>query len=313
MKEGSGWRAFERGNADVVKAEVFKVPLDRIRIKEGFNPRNMAKPATQEKIAAIKEAYKAGRYVDPIKVHLPDGVDYVEITDGECRFTAAKLADAELRAEGMPGLPNLTVIPFRGNDADRLTHAVNANEGERLTPVELAGAVKRLINMGFSRAEIARQLGKSLSWIDQLYALSNINHDVKLLVEAGRVSPEAAVAKCKQHGDEAGELLRKELEGGAVKKVTAKHVKREGDRRQIERRSASAWPFPSPSEKATALAEKVARGARDLEDFESVKIMDEATYTVCLTGAAVQAVIELARLYPPPKPKMVRKRATLDD
>jgi ParB family chromosome partitioning protein len=194
----NGFRAFERNNEDVKAADALKVPLSRIKVEAGFNPRDLSKPETQDKIRAIAESYKAGRFVDPIKVRIGDDSEHVIVVDGECRYTAAKIADTELRREGVKdGLPFLTVIPFRGNDIDQLIHAVTANEGERLTPLELAEVVKRFINLNYGRPDVARMLGKSLSWVDQLYFMSGMDKAVKDMVASDRVASDVAMAVAK--------------------------------------------------------------------------------------------------------------------
>lgn len=236
--EQVNWRTFERDNKDVKAADVLKVPLSRIQVATGFNPRDLTKPETQDKIRAIADSYKAGRFVDPIKVRMTDSLDHLLIVDGECRYRAALIADKELKQGGSPGIAALTVVPFKGNDVDQLVHAVTANEGERLTTLELADVVKRFINLNYSRPDIAKLLGKSLSWVDQLFFMSGMDKAVKDMVVAGAVAPDVAMEVAKKSGSKAPAKLKEMVKQAGGKKVTAKHLKAEKDADKEQRRQA---------------------------------------------------------------------------
>lgn len=218
-----GWREFERSNDDVKRGDVLKIPLDKITIREGFNPRDITKPETQAKIEGIKHAYKNGKYVPPIEVALVNNA--VEVVDGHCRLTAAVAANEELVAEGGLGIASLVCVPFRGNDADRLLHTITGNEGERLTPIEVAEVIKRLKNMGWENKKIQSELNYSASWVEKLVFLGNMPDAVKQLVQQNKVSVDVAVAKVKKEGDAASTTLTElvyQVKPG--EKVTSKHI-----------------------------------------------------------------------------------------
>src|SRR5687768_13890575 len=218
-----GWRELERRSETIKKAEVLKIPLDEIHIKEGFNPRDSSKPETREKIIAIKESFKAGRYVPPIECSLEDGVVY--IVDGHGRYEAAVAANEELIAEGQHGIDSMVVVPFRGNDAQRLVLTITANEGEKLIPVEAAEVVSRLLNMGWEKAKIAETFTWSAGWVDKLVFLATLPEKLKQMIRHGLVSTDVAVDAYKKKGEKAIEFLTGVVSTAGEKKVTTKVVK----------------------------------------------------------------------------------------
>lgn len=190
------WRDFERSNEGVKGAAALKIELNLIRIKVGFNPRDLNKPETQEKIERIKESYKAGRYVPPIDVML-GGSDYVDVVDGHCRYEAAVRADTEMRANGGEGLQALTCIPFKGNDAEAIRHTIIAAEGEKLLPIEIATQVKALTNMGWDANKIAEFFSYSVGWVNKLLFMSAMPEEIKGMVLNQEVSADVAVSVLK--------------------------------------------------------------------------------------------------------------------
>lgn len=171
-----GRREFDRTNAKR-GTETIRVPINLIRVRPGFNPRELDKPSTQAKIKGLVEAYKADDFVRPIEVAFAK--DYYEIVDGECRFTAAQQA----------GLKDMEVYPLNDvSEADRLVITINGNQGETLTPMEMADVVERLRGMGLKREKIAEKLHKTIGWIDRLIVLSKVHADIRKLVNTDRIS-----------------------------------------------------------------------------------------------------------------------------
>lgn len=303
------FRDFERNNDDVKKAEHLKLPLDRIRKKKGFNPRDLTKPETVEKIQGIKQAYIKGQYVPPILVKMAQDGEGVEIVDGECRFTAAQLAHAEIIEAGGPGLLHLEVMRFNGNDKEALIQTVISNEGERLTPLEQSEVVKRLQSYGLNREQIADELHKSIGWIDRLIVVAKLPERIKKLVRDGKVAPEVAVKFVKQYGEENAEAeILKKLNGGkdtgtgtgdgegdgegaeaatpAKKaKVTAKDAEGEDSPAKVKKERLAA-----AKDAAFFLPEKLTR-----KKPENIKDTEEVT--VVMSGAALKALMKLQDLY----------------
>lgn len=271
------WRDFERGNEGVKSASILKVELHLIRVKPGFNPRDLNKVETQEKIERIKDAYKAGRYVPPIEVSL-GGADFVDVVDGHCRYEAAIRADTEMRANGGEGIQALTVLPFKGNDADMLIHTIVGNEGEKLVPMEVSDVLKRLTNLGWSAAKIAETFSYSVGWVNKLLFMSTMPEEVKGLVLSNAVSVDVAVAKVKELGQEAGVAL-KELIAEVNKPVEEPAAEPAAE---AEDKPTGEWTKPKPVAPAVKVTTK------------NLKKADKPAKSKTLDVAAFLAVREMA-------------------
>lgn len=304
------WRDFERKTEGVTTAGALRVPLHLINIKEGHNPRDVNKPETQAKIQRIKEAYKAGEYVQPIDISLINNVVY--IVDGECRFTAASLAHEEMVAEGGDGIANLMCIPFRGNDTDRIIHSVLSNEGEKLTPMEIANnVVKKLINQGWEPKKVATSLKCSVSWIDKLYFLSNMPEAVKTMTIEGKISVDVAHDTVKKHGEGAVAVLEDLVAGMNGKKATTKDAKKQAAATapaSAAKPTPASKPATTPKEKErkphpSKLIESAFDLSRDLMmemddiEYQSSELVDTKVYEIELTGKALKKLIELQVLF----------------
>jgi ParB-like chromosome segregation protein Spo0J len=290
------FRDFERTHDDVKKAEHLKLPLDRIKKRKGFNPRDLSKKDTVEKIEAMKQSYMMGQYVPPLLVKMAGDGEHVEITDGECRFTAATLADKELKEQGLPGILFLEVMRFTGNDKEALVQTVLSNEGERLTPLEQAEVVRRLGAMGLNREQISNELHKSIGWIDRLIVIAKLPEKVKMLVREDKISPEVAVKFVKEHGEEGAEAaILAKLNGKSVEapegdtkskaKVTAKDTKK-GD--EASPAAVKKDRLDTAKDVAFYLPEKLTR-------VKTLK--DDTEYQITVTGAALKALMKLQDLY----------------
>jgi len=280
VAEQIGWRDYERGTDGVKKAEILKIPLEKIFVREGFNPRDLTKVDTRGKILAIKEAYKAGRYVDPIKVTLV-GRD-VFIVDGQCRYTAATMAHQELVEGGNPGIESLFCIPFRGNDAQALIHTITANEGEKLIPIEVADVVARLLNMGWDRSKVAEALTVTIDWVNKLVFMSTLPERLKQLIKEKKVSTDVAVEVFKKRGEEAVAFLEGEVKD-QEKIVTAKKI------REVK-------PMEKDERFLNRVLEQVKVAVVDIGlDKESypMGLDPEEEYEVVLKGSTLKALVEL--------------------
>lgn len=281
------WRDFERNTEGVKKAEVLKIPLGLIFIKEGFNPRDITKGETQAKILSMKDSYKAGRYVAPIEVMLVGEQTYV--VDGHCRRVAAGMASEELISEGHPGIEALICVPFRGNDAAALVHTVTGNEGEKLIPVEVAEVANRLMNMGWERAKIASTFSFSSGWVDKLLFLSTLPEAIKTMIKTNRISTDVAVAAFKEHGEDAVAYLEGLL-SGETEKVTTKKTRPAAEKAKLSGEKFEKEVF----DEVRAMVEGL---GFDKEDYPIKKLADDEDYEIVIPGPALKRLIVLTELF----------------
>lgn len=281
------WREYERETEGVKKAEVLKIPLGLVFIREGFNPRDITKSDTKAKILSMKESYKAGRYVAPLEVVLIGEQTYV--VDGHCRRIAAGMANDELINEGHPGIESLICVPFKGNDAAALVHTVSGNEGEKLIPVEVADVVSRLVNMGWERSKIASTFTYSAGWVDKLVYISTMPEKIKQMVKDGKVSTDVAVAACKEHGEAATDYLEGLL-AGETEKVTTKKTKSAAEKAKLSGEKFEQEVF----DEVRAMVEGL---GFDKEDYPIKKLADDEDYEIVIPGPALKRLIVLTELF----------------
>lgn len=191
----------ERKVEGVNKQTQFKVDPRIIEIEPGFN----ARPIDPDHVNAFKESIKAGSIVPPMFVRVDDG--RIIVVDGHHRLTAY----LELIAEGFEVLA-VDVIQFRGNDAERVAHMITTAQGLPLTPLQLGTSYRKLIAFGWSHAQIAAKVGKSLTHVSQCVLLAESNSDVQGMVERKEVAAHVAIKAVRKHGNKAGDVLHDHLQ-----------------------------------------------------------------------------------------------------
>ena len=140
---------------------VLKVDPATLWVDEGFNPREHL-----VKIDELTASIKANGFLSdrPITVRrtirMTEGkaVEGLEVIDGHRRHAAAVKAEVQ----------EVTVLvkDHRGlDDNTRLISAVIANDGVALTLLERAHAIKRLVDSGMKRPEVAKRLGKPMTYV----------------------------------------------------------------------------------------------------------------------------------------------------
>lgn len=210
MKEGT----FKR-------VDGFRVLLKDLEVEAGFNLRTPGKEL-DEHIANLTAAYLAGEQMPPIEVRVDEATGRVLVVDGHCRRQAMNNA----AAQGAP-IEWVDVVPFRGNDLDRIARIITSQEGKKLSPLEVSMGYKRLTAYNLTAEAIAQRFHKTRQHVEQLLLLANANHDLHELVASGKVSAALAVEAIRKHGEKAGAVLGGEAEKAASvgkKKVTASTI-----------------------------------------------------------------------------------------
>ena len=202
---------------DVRRGDLYKIDPRFLKEEEGFNLRNYDTPEVKAHIESLTESMLSGGYIPPVVVRT-DGKGSVFLVDGHCRRRAA-LAAIERGAEGLM----LSAVNFKGSDADRVELMLRSDEGLKFSPLETAHGYLRLNRMGLSVSEVAKKVGKSLAHVSQYITLATSNMDVQNLVAEEKISAHTAITTLQKHGDDSGEVLRKQLdaaEKNGDKKVT---------------------------------------------------------------------------------------------
>lgn len=192
--------AEDKENPSVSKLTGFYVDPRVVEFEEGFNLR-IDTPAFRESIEQLKVAYENGAVFPPLDVREVGGRIFV--VDGHRRTLAARAAIA-----AGCDIRRMEAREFKGNDIDRVLHMLGTGDSRALSTLEKGIGYKRLLRMGWTKQEICKARGVSVTHVDQALTLANANSDVQMLVANEQVSVGAALAALREHGEDAGAALQ---------------------------------------------------------------------------------------------------------
>jgi len=156
------------------------------------NPRQPRREFDEEALVALSESIRSRGLLQPVVVRPLAGGKY-ELVAGERRLRASKLADLD----AIPALVRQT------DDWERLDLALAENMARvDLNPVEEARACAMLVDdLGLSKAEVGRRVGKSRVAVSNLVRLLELPDEALELVESGALSEAhgRAILTCKDH------------------------------------------------------------------------------------------------------------------
>jgi len=207
----------ERKTEGVQKSTQFQVDPQIIEIEEGFN----ARPIDQEHVGAMKMSMLAGSILPPLFVRVDNG--RIIMVDGHHRLAAI----GELIEEGHE-IKRVDVVPFRGNDADRIAHMLTSSQGKNLTPLQMGLQYRKLAAFGWNEREIGDKVGKTRQHVHDMVFLAESNSDVQGMVARGEVAAHVAIGALRKHGSEAGNVLAGHLDtakSAGKRKVTNKTMR----------------------------------------------------------------------------------------
>jgi len=257
---------------DVSKVTSFAVAPHLLEIEEGFN----ARPLNPDHVAEMSLAMRNGATFPPLEVRVDDG--RILIVDGHHRHAAALKAIAE----GFE-IKALDCRHFRGNDAHRVAHMLNSASGLALTPLQLGIQYRKLINFGWSEAQIAGRRGKSVQHVKDMIQLAEANSDVHQAINAGQITGTAALKMVKQHGSKAGEVIRETVEQAKAEgktKVTPKALAGRGAPRKpadkfiaawlLANAQVAGWPFPGETHRTYSMTFRVPNEVTHSDDLHTL-------------------------------------------
>lgn len=180
--------------------EIFYVEPDSINVEPGWNDRTDFSGHEE-----LVESIRSVGVLEPLLVKKIDG--RLMLRKGERRLRAVN----ELISKGAEIRVPIIVKNSKVSDADLLfDDYISNNTGKPFTPSEEASRFKRLINYGFSVAEIASKTGKSQGHIRNRLDLANASPEVKAAVDTGEIPITQGQAIAKNGNlDEQSEELKK--------------------------------------------------------------------------------------------------------
>lgn len=184
-------------------SELYVIPGFNVRVRDSSYEQHLRAIADNMK----EEGFNIDKPISVVVMKNPAGDDVLGICNGHTRHEAALLAIAEGAAfDVVPVVINAKTI----SPADMTVDLVRSNSGRPLTTYETAVVVKRLANMDFSEAEIARKLDLAPSYINGLMLLAAAPHPLAKMVIAGQVAAALAIEMIRKHGaTKATDLLRR--------------------------------------------------------------------------------------------------------
>jgi ParB-like partition proteins len=143
------------------------------------NPYQPRKTFNQEKIQELADSIKNNGLLQPIILRKSDLLGY-ELLAGERRLRAAKLA----------GMTHIPAIVRQMNDQEMLFLSIIENlQREDMSPIEEAKSYQNIINKtNCSHDELAKELGKSRSYISNMLRLLKLPQPILDLLEAKEIS-----------------------------------------------------------------------------------------------------------------------------
>ena len=170
------------------EAGLREVPVELIEP----NPRQPRREFDEEALVALSESIRSRGLLQPVVVRPLAGGKY-ELVAGERRLRASKLA----------GLEAIPAVVRQTDDWERLDLALAENMARvDLNPVEEARACAMLVDdLGLSKAEVGRRVGKSRVAVSNLVRLLELPDDALERVESGALSEAhgRAILTCKDH------------------------------------------------------------------------------------------------------------------
>lgn len=186
------------------------ISLDDIHVREGFNIREDDE-RTRLANDDLFDYLMNGGVVPPIEV-VPRDEGGVYIVEGHRRH----LAYQRCRDAGKP-VNRIHIMPFYGNDLKQKARIFTSASQLSLSPIDQINGIRDFAPFNLTPAEIAKEIHKSVAWVEKLIALSNANHDVQKAVKEGEVSVDVAIDRVKEFGEKAGEVLQKDKASAAAK------------------------------------------------------------------------------------------------
>lgn len=162
-----------------------EIPVDQVMP----NPEQPRHVFDKQELHNLAQSIRENGVILPIVVEEAGQGRYI-LHDGERRLRASKLA-------GLKTIPAVVVPPLNGTAReDRLIRALVANlQRVDLGPIEEAKSYAKLLEMGYSRNEIALQLGISSPRVSGRLKLLELEGEIQDLIERGRLPKDPHLAE----------------------------------------------------------------------------------------------------------------------
>lgn len=292
--------------AEAKTGKLFSVPVDKVRVIPGFNLR----VETPDYIAhrdGIRASIAANGF-NPKKplsgyVGVEGDENVIYVTDGHTRLSAVQDFNADPDTAEKDEITHVPVLvaPKETVLADLLVELHTANTGRELTPLEKGILAKRLLGEDMKKADIAKRLGFTSRYLDDVLLLANADGKVKQHVASGAVSSTMAIQALRADADGAGEKIEAAV-AKAAKSGKTKATKKDTAPRMVKTKLAHSFDAGDDMKEIVKAVAALIRSTVKAEDGE-----DDAKLSV--TGGTVNLVVELPAPPKAAKAKPAKKAA----
>lgn len=185
---------------DIVPRKTYYAGLKEFYVEPGYNVREI----DQEHVKEFCEAFISGEEVPALIVQVTE--QGLKIIDGHHRYYGAVMA-----TEQGHEVARLECKDAKGSEADRIALMVTSSQGRALLPLERAGAYQRLMNQGFTEAEIAKKVKRSVADVEHHLQLLECGDELIGMVKSNEVSATTAVSMSREFGTKAGAVAEQKL------------------------------------------------------------------------------------------------------
>jgi len=199
-------------------SDLWTVPPDQIH----YDARDNVRPLDPERVRHVANLIKANGYdrKKPLGcfVRKVEGQDLIFVYEGQHRYHAALLAISEgAQIERLP----IVIDDAKSVSRVNLIYAgITNNDGEKLTPLQLAEKVVELQDLGESNATICQRLSITDQTIRDVLLLANAPSGLHELVREKVVSSTLAIDEIRSHGG--NKALERLLNAAAQAKASGK-------------------------------------------------------------------------------------------
>lgn len=217
-------------------SDLWTVPPDQIH----YDPRDNVRPLDHDRVRHLAELMKANGYdrKKPLGcfVRKVGGEDRIFVYEGQHRYHAALLAIKEggfAKDKEIGRLPCVIDEAKSVNRANLIYAGITNNDGEKLTPLQLAEKVIELQELGETNGTICKRLNITDQTIRDVLLLATAPSALHKLVRDKVVSSTLAIDEIRTHGGEkALERLQSaaaQAKAGGKAKVTKKALAKPSD------------------------------------------------------------------------------------
>lgn len=191
----------DESGTDIVPRKIWYAAVKEFYVEPGYNIREI----DPEHVKEFRDAFIAGEEVPALLVQVTE--NGLKIVDGHHRYYGALAA-----IEAGTDVPRLECKDApKGSEADRIAIMVTSSQGRALLPLERAGAYQRLMNQGYTEAEIAKKVKRSVADVEHHLQLLEVGDTLIGMVRSGEVAATTAVSLSREHGTKAGVVAEEKM------------------------------------------------------------------------------------------------------